>query len=172
MNFLGNLENFEKILLYHFKKYPLMTPKDAVKLVFQSAKGCGHLVKNGEFALSMLKNEMENTPESLSTELVEPIGGGYVRLYLAPAKARGISLDYIAKIFMESANSGETTDAEPYIKQLKKLAKEGKTPFSAKELSEFLEIYDGEMLSHSDIYRENYKPAYRVVLEKLLGDLQ
>ncbi len=166
------MENFEKILLYHFNKYHFMEIQDAVKLIHQSAKGCGHLVKSEGFAMSMLKNEMENIPENLSTELFEPIGGGYVRLYLAPAKAKGISLETIGKIFIESANSGIATDMEEKIEVLKKLAKEGKTPFSEEELSEFLKVYDGEMLSHSDNYKNTYKPAYRVILKKLADSLQ
>ena len=81
------MENFEKILLFHFEKYPLMKPVDAVKLCYQSAFGCGHLVKNEEFALSMLKNELENTTRDFDAQLFEPIGGGYVRFDLHKAKA-------------------------------------------------------------------------------------
>ena len=64
------MENFEKILLFHFEKYPLMKPVDAVKLCYQSAFGCGHLVKNEEFALSMLKNDGEKllNPANHSSE--------------------------------------------------------------------------------------------------------
>ncbi len=166
------LENFEEILIYHFKKYPLMTYQDAVKLAFQSAKGCGHLVKSPDFAMSMLKTELEHTPESLSTELFEPIGGGYTRLYLAKAKAIGISKEAICQAFIKSANEGPVTDIAENLELLKAVTKRGKAPFSEKELSAFLSEYNGEMLSHSDIYRENYHPAYRVILESLAKDLQ
>ncbi len=169
MNFL---ENFEEILIYHFGKYPLMTPQDAVKLAFQSAKGCGHLVKSTDFAMSMLENELEHTPENLSTELFEPIGNGYIRLYLAPAKAKGISTEKICAAFIKSANEGPVNDISENIAVLKSVAEQGKAPFSEKELSAFLSEYSGEMLSHSDIYRESYHPAYRVILESLAKDLQ
>ena len=129
------MEDFEKILIYHFEKYPLMTQVDAVKLCYQSAFGCGHLVKNKDFALSMLKKELDETMPEPDAQLFEPIGGGYVRLDLHKAKAIGIPEEKIAKIFMESANSGEKTELEPKLKLLKKLAEEGKTPFSEKDLS-------------------------------------
>ncbi len=166
------LEDFEKILLFHFEKYPLMTPVDAVKLCYQSAFGCGHLVGNKDFALSMLKKELEETEPDFGAQFFEPIGGGYVRLDLHKAKAIGIPEEKIAEIFMESANSGEKTELEPKLALLKKLAKEGKTHFAEKALSEYFLKYKGEMVSHSEKYRKTYSPAYRVVLEKLAENLQ
>ena len=166
------MEDFERILLYHFEKYPVMMPVDAVKLCYQSAFGCGHLVKNKDFALSMLKKELEETAPDFDARLFEPIGGGYVRLDLHRAKADKIPEEKIAGIFMESANSGEKNEIEPKLEFLKKLAKEGKTPFSENSLLEYLSEYNGEMVSHSEIYRKAYAPAYRVILEKLAGNLQ
>lgn len=166
------MENFEKILLFHFEKYPLMKPVDAVKLCYQSAFGCGHLVKNEEFALSMLKNELENTTRDFDAQLFEPIGGGYVRIDLHKAKAVKIPEEKICEVFIKSANSGEKTELEPKIEILKKLSKEGITPFSEKELLEYLFGYSGEMVSHSERYKTEYHPAYRVILEKLVEELQ
>ncbi len=166
------MENFEEILLYHFEKYPLMTPVDAVKLCYQSAFGCGHLIKNKDFALSMLKKELDETASDCDAQLFEPIGGGYVRLDLHKAKAEGISEEKIAEIFIESANSGIKTKLEPELSILKKLAKEGITPFSEKSLEEYLSGYKGEMVSHSEEYKKAYAPAYRVILEKFAENLQ
>ena len=166
------MENFEKILLFHFEKYPLMKPVDAVKLCYQSAFGCGHLVKNEEFALSMLKNELENTTRDFDAQLFEPIGGGYVRIDLHKAKAVKIPEEKICEVFIKSANSGEKTELEPKIEILKKLSKEGITPFSEKELLEYLFGYSGEMVSHSEKYKTEYHPAYRGILEKLAEELQ
>ena len=166
------MEDFEKILIYHFEKYPLMAPVDAVKLCYQSAFGCGHLVKNKDFALSMLKKELDETTATPDAQLFEPIGGGYIRLDLHKAKAVGIPEEKIAKIFMESANSGKRTEFEPKLEILKKLAEEGKTPFSKESLWEYLSGYNGKMVSHSEEYRKAYSPAYRVVLEKLAENLQ
>ena len=166
------MEDFEEILLCHFEKYPLMTPVDAVKLCYQSAFGCGHLVKNKDLALSMLKKELDETVSDSDAQLFEPIGGGYVRIDLHKAKSEIIPEEKIAGMFIESANSGPKTEFWPKIKLLEKLAKEGKTPFPKEELSEYLSGYNGEMVSHSEEYRKAYAPAYRVVLEKLSEGLQ
>ena len=130
------MEDFEKILFYHFEKYPLMTPVDAVKLCYQSAFGCGHLVKNKDFALSMLKKELDETKGDSGAQLFEPIGDGYVRLDLHRAKAEGILEEKIAEIFMESANFGEKTKIEPKLELLKKLAKEVGVPLKVREMIE------------------------------------
>ena len=166
------MENFEKILLFHFERYPLMKPVDAIKLCYQSAFGCGHLVKNEEKALSMLKTEIAETEENHDAQIFEPIGGGYVRIDLHKAKAVEIPKEKICEVFIKSANCGGKTPLEPKIKLLKKLAEEGRTPFSQNALSEYLSVYNGEMVSHSDEYRKTYVPAYRVILEKLAEDLQ
>ncbi len=163
--------DFEEILIYHFKKYPLMMPKDAVKLCYQSAFGCGHLIKNKEMALSMLKNEMENIQANNDAQLYETIGNGYARLDLHAAKAKCISAENICKVFIKTANSGEKTALEPKTELLKKLAAAGKTPFTEKALLDYLEKYNGEMVSHSEEYKKAYDPAYRVILEKETEDL-
>ena len=149
-----------------------MAPVDAAKLCYQSAFGCGHLVKNKDFALSMLKKELGETASDPNARLFESIGSGYVRLDLHKAKAIGVPEEKITEIFIKSANFGEKTDFEPKIELLKKLAEKGKTPFSERELSEYLSGYNGEMVSHSEKYRKSYSPAYRVVLEKLAENLQ
>lgn len=167
-----SLPDFEKLLLYHFEKYPLMTPQDAVKLCYQSAFGCGHLVKNEDFAMSMLKKELDEIEPDAGAQLLESIGSGYSRLDLHKAKAEGISAEKICEVFIKSANSGKKTDIEPKIRLLKKLAKENKAPFSEKALEEYLFGYNGEMVSHSTEYKSAYSPAYRVILESIAKDLQ
>jgi len=166
------LNGFEDILLFHFKKYPLMLPQDAVKLCFQSAFGCGHLIKNEEQALSMLKNEMENIKENSRARLLESIGSGYARIDLCAAKAKNIPAEKICKVFIKSAENGIKSDFEEKTAVLKNLAAAQKAPFSAKELEEYLADYDGKMVSHTKEYKKAYAPAYRVICEKFAEDLQ
>ena len=149
-----------------------MTAQDAIKLVYQSAKGCGHMIKNAETALSMLKNEMDCIEADCGAQLLEPIGKGYARLDLHAAKAKGIPPEKICEIFIESANSGLKGDINPFLDILRKMAGESSTPFPEKELSVFLAEYKGGMVSHSEKYRKEYNPAYRVVMEGLCENLQ
>ena len=45
----------EQILRSHFARYPAMTPQDAVKLLYQSAFGPGHLIADPAYALRRLE---------------------------------------------------------------------------------------------------------------------
>ena len=55
---------------------------------------------------------------------------------------------------------------------LKELTAEGKMPFSPKDLEIYLESYAAAgypAVSHSEIYRNAYHPAYRVIRKEFLS---
>ena len=157
-----------EILLSHFTRYPEMTPQDAVKLVYQSAFGPGHLLADQERARAFLHRELEETPARAGAVL-EPIGGGYARLHLAAAKAAGMDEEAIFLAFLTAAGhpTPGTAVFEHNLAVLEELAGAGQTPFSAQALADYLAQYRAEgcpMVSHSETYRNAYRPAYRVVL--------
>ena len=47
----------EAILKIHVKRYPLMQPTDAVKLIYQNEFGGGHLIRDEEICLNYLRQE-------------------------------------------------------------------------------------------------------------------
>lgn len=156
-----------EILRAHFARYPQMTPQDAVKLLYQSAFGPGHLIRDEGYARARLTEELEQTPAH-DGELLEPIGGGYARLHLGAAKARSLSPEAVYTAFSAAAAAPCPGKAafEEGIALLEALAAKGETPFSAGELAAYLTAYRAEgcpMVSHSEPYRAAYRPAYRVV---------
>lgn len=156
-----------EILRSHFARYPKMTPQDAVKLLYQSAFGPGHLIRDEGYARSRLDAELAQT-EACDGELLEEIGGGYGRLHLGPAKARGMTGAAIFARFSAAAAApcpGKEA-FEAGLSLLEALTKQGEAPFSAGELADCLSAYRAEgcpMVSHSEVYRAAYHPAYRVV---------
>ena len=158
----------EAVLLTHFARYPAMTPQDAVKLLYQSAFGPGHLIADKALARARLEAELSATPADAELPLLEPIGGGYARLHLAAAKAQGLPEEEIAVRFFAAAEAeapGKAAFAAA-LSALERLAKEGTCPFSAAELTAYLTDYRAAgcpMVSHSETYRTLYRPAYRVV---------
>ena len=156
-----------EILRAHFARYPQMTPQDAVKLLYQSAFGPGHLIRDEGYARARLAEELAQTP-SCDGELLEAIGGGYARLYLGAAQARGLSEAEIYDRFYRAAAAPCPGKAafEAGIALLETLAAKGEAPFSAAQLADYLTAYRAEgcpMVSHSEAYRAAYRPAYRVV---------
>ena len=54
------MEELRAILLAHAKRYPLMQPQDAVKLIYQNEFGGGHLIRDEEACLTEDKHEATN----------------------------------------------------------------------------------------------------------------
>ena len=155
------------ILLSHFARYPQMTPQDAVKLLYQSAFGPGHLIRDEGMARTRLEEELAATPES-DGPLLEEIGGGYARLHLGAAKAQKLPLDTIFARFFASAQAVCPGKAafETGLSCLEELTAQGRAPFDSTALEAYLTEYRAEdcpMVSHSQTYRDHYHPAYRVV---------
>ncbi len=155
------------ILLSHFARYPKMTPQDAVKLLYQSAFGPGHLIRDEGMARARLEEELAATPES-DGPLLEEIGGGYVRLYLGAAKRANLPLEEIFARFLFSAKAACPGKAafETGLSCLEELTAQERAPFDSTALEAYLTEYRAEgcpMVSHSQTYRGHYHPAYRVV---------
>ena len=69
---IGSMFELEAILKIHVKRYPLMQPTDAVKLIYQNEFGGGHLIRDEEICLNYLRqdsaNRMQKFYEQLSVE--------------------------------------------------------------------------------------------------------
>lgn len=160
------------VLRMHFKRYPLMTPQDAVKLLYQSEFGCGHFAPSPEMAREMLERECEWLEKNEKHERIEPIGGGFVRVHLESMVGDTAALNALADAFVRSAEipCGSLESFGIRLDALKKMTASGRAPFSPSELAEFLEDYEKHgcpAVHHSEVYRKNYHPAYRVIRSEL-----
>lgn len=151
------------ILLHHAARYPAMRPCDAVKLLYQSACGGGHLIADPLQALRRLRQEMAPlSPDD--GPLAEEIGGGFGRLHLRAAKREGLSPETVGALFVRSAR--EARGGVLRLTELEALTRAGEMPFGSAELEEYLAEYRAAgcpMVSHSEAYRAAYRPAYRVI---------
>ena len=145
-----------------------MEPVDAVKLVYQSAFGCGHLL-SGDCA-GRVEEELAHVAACRDVPALTPIGGGLGRLNLAAPAVRELPPVRIAgmmRVTMAQPLGGEAAMAAG-LEALRELARAGEAPFSPESLEAFLGGWDGHTpVSHSPAYRAAYAPAYRVVREDL-----
>lgn len=165
----------KSILLAHARRYPKMEPRDAVKLIYQSTFGGGHLIRDEEACLTRLRQEYESTPQNTATPLLEDIGNGIVRVNLGALDAHGYSPEQLGRDFIRSAAlvRGNRDDFLSRLGVLSGLTKEGQLPFSFDALSAYLTAYEASgfpPVSHSETYRNNYRPAYRVVAWRCLSE--
>ena len=161
----------ERILCQHADCYPLMQPTDAVKLLYQNEFGGGHLIRDEESCLRYLRAEFESIAKDPNAQPCEPIGNGIIRVNLAAVQEA--DLETLGRSFIRSAaaHTGTLDSFLQKLEVLRQLAQEGVFCFDAETLETYLLAYEKAgypMVSHSETYRQNYRPAYRVVLEKFL----
>lgn len=160
------------LLKKHFANTPRMEPQDAVKLAYQSAFGCGHLLPAQERCARMIENEMGATAEDENEQPFTLIGNGLCRLNLASPPVRALGAEMIARMMQASdevvRRRNDNTDRfEEALSLVEALAQAGEAPFSLQDFQAYLADYRSQgcpVVSHTPAYREAYHPAYRVVL--------
>ena len=160
------MEELRAILIAHAKRYPLMQPRDAVKLLYQNEFGGGHLIRDEEACLNYLRREYADLEKDATTPLYEDIGNGIVRVNLAAVKPE--DLEQLGKNFIDSAakHKGTMDRFLNKLEVLRKLANEGVFNFDTNALNAYLSEYEAAgypAVSHSPEYRQAYKPAYRII---------
>ena len=160
------MEELKQILQEHAKRYPFMQPCDAVKLIYQNEFGGGHLIRDKQAVLNYLRREYESVEKDSAMPLYEDIGNGIVRVNLAAIKPE--ELERLGKDFIRSA-AEHTGTKERFLQKLdvlRQLAAAGYFSFGMIEMEYYLSEYIKSgypMVSHSEQYRQNYAPAYRVI---------
>lgn len=165
----------ESLLKKHLEWTPRMAPQDAVKLAYQSAFGCGHLLSARETCADFVLRERESTPEDAAAAPSVPLGGGLCRLSLASPAMRALSPERVADCMLLTdawvrARPDNEDRFEALLRAWDALAEAGETPFSCQELRAYLREYRAQgcpAVSHSQMYRDAYAPSYRVVTNDL-----
>ena len=160
------MEELRTILIAHAKQYPLMQPRDAVKLIYQNEFGGGHLIRDEQACLNYLRREYADLEKDPTVPLYEDIGNGIVRVNLAAVKPE--DLEKLGRDFICSA-AEHTGTTDSFLKKLDilcQLAEEGIFSFGVQELKIYFSEYIQSgcpMVSHSEQYRQAYQPAYRII---------
>lgn len=161
------MTELSEILLLHAEKYPKMQPCDAVKLVYQNEFGSEHYIQDPEKAFEWLCKEYETCEKLPEAPVFESVGNGIQRVYISSVDTNAYPLEQIFKDFL-TCSKEHKGNLESFLKKLevlKDLVAKGAFGFSEKEFCEYLEKYKKAgypAVSHSETYKEAYKPAYRI----------
>lgn len=160
------MEELRAILIAHAKRYPLMQPTDAVKLIYQNEFGGGHLIRDEEACLNYLRREYADLEKDQTAPLCEDIGNGIVRVNLTALKEEDLA--QLGKAFVDSAakHKGTLDSFLNKLEVLRTLTAEGVFAFDLDALNSYLSEYEAAgypAVSHSEQYRQAYKPAYRIL---------
>ena len=156
------------MLAEHFMKHPGCEIQDIFKFIHQSAFGCEHMVSSLEKAIEYIKREYE---KGIAQADIEILDGEYSRVPLSYID-KGLSPETLGKLFYLSAEFVDGKKA--LIKKLdavRELTEEKVFPFDKAELENAVNEWaekDFSALHHSEKFREEYKPAYRVISNRFI----
>lgn len=162
------MEYLAQLLKEHFNNHPDMEVRDAVKFLYQSYLGGGHLIVDERAALTRLEEEWSRVEGDPDAPLAEPLGHGRSRLHLNACKGKGLSVATVCRLFLLSAR--ETVPDQEGFRQALELVRS--LPFSGEMAEGYLAEYQAQgcpMVSHSEAYRTAYAPAYRIVSDYYIG---
>ena len=165
-------EKIRGLIIEHSARYPMMQITDYFKLLYHSAFGCEHAVSSLEGATEYLLSEIGRADMD-SHILVESLGFGYSRVHLAYLN-EGLSPETLAKLFFLSAGR-ERKGIDLMlcgIEILKDMARSGEINISLTELDAALSRWQSlgyPAVHHSEIYRQCYNPAYRVIFSRYVA---
>lgn len=165
---MNQKEKTKSLLLGHRSAHPALLAEDVFKYLYQSTYGCEHLVTDEGRAADYIQKEWEAAPKD-TAPLTEDLDGDYARVHLSWLGA-GLSPKTLARLFCASAKREE----EGHIRLAEKLAAarelflEGTLTEDAAFLEKLSawEEKDCPALHHSDTFRREYRPAYRVIAKR------
>lgn len=156
------------LLRKQYELYPRLQIQDAVKLLYQNEFGPGHMLASEADSLLRLQAECSGLNACREMPVFEDIGNGLCRLHLAALKDTGISLTTVNRFFVHTANSfaGNVDSFEEKLTVFGRCCREKLLPFAEAAAAAWVRDYQQQgypAVSHSNIFRETYAPAYRVV---------
>lgn len=157
--------NVNEALIAHANTHKSLTPQDIIKFLYQGEFGCGHLIPDlGDAHERFCAEWLE---ANLCDEIFEPLGDGFCRINLGGAKAAGLPMYVVLRMFFASAGVvGSKDGLTEKLQNAVEIAKDGTLPVDYQTLKTEVEHYikiGMPMLSHSAAYRNAYSPSYRVV---------
>lgn len=160
----------KELLTEHYQTYPQLQIQDIFKFLHQSSYGCEHLLQDAADVVEYINKEVEEY-QFHREEFTEELDGEFCRVHLDWIKA-GLSAKTLGILFYISAKpveNGKTT-LEEKLDVFLQMVKEGMLPFTTDEVETEIAKWKKTGYSacrHSEEFRKNYSPAYRVVRKDL-----
>ena len=168
---MAKAETTRGMLMEHYRAYPRLELRDVFKFIYQSSFGCEHSVSSLETVKARIEEEYFSAFAGPDRK-AEPLDGDYVRVPLSYMK-QGISADTLSKLFFLSAKKEESGMASLLEKLdvVRNMISNGELPFSKEAFEAALAEWrdkDFAAVRHSDSFREEYKPSYRVISKQFV----
>jgi len=172
-------EGLFKLLTQHISWYPLMEPRDIYKLLYQGVMGSEHLRTSTVEYIWNLRSEFERLQPDRNQRLLEPVrpDQALFRLNLRVFKNRQMKIDLLFSSLIETTRVmiGNREEMEAVWAAFTQWCLHGQVDrFEIKkiyQLSLWLFKSGFPAVHHSEIYRREYQPAYRLISAKFVREL-
>ncbi len=172
-------EDLLVLIRQHLTWYPLSQVQDVYKLIYQGAMGPEHLVDNPQEFARRFEVEWASLLPARQERLLEAVrkDGTLYRLNLRPYKADDKPVEWLVPLFLQTCGLIQGSK-EALIKTWSNfvgLAEQGLTEdfmvHEVRRFSKWLEREDYPPVHHSQVYRREYQPAYRLIAEQYIAGL-
>jgi hypothetical protein len=164
MKFISNLTS------QHIARYPNLELIDLYKLLHQSALGASHASAADDILEKEFNLEWDNLTGVHVEPAIDPISpdGKIARIHLRSYLSQDYSKDDLLMAFIRTANAhnGSQEKLKKFCNCLRDLSKAKQLPFNPEDTEAFLndvENKDYPTLRHSNIFKKEYEPNYRIV---------
>ena len=158
----------------YFNRYPLSTIQDFIKYLYQATLGSAHLIQNVEENYNYLLKEYENIKYDSNHILYERISEDLARVHLEAIKKEDLKIFHA--LFMKSVEvSSSKEQLLEVFHQVEKGIQEEWIPFDLQDWKDKIKEYVDKgcpVVSHSQIFRDNYHPHYRLMKTEYLPYLE
>ena len=164
MKFISNLTS------QHIARYPNLELIDLYKLLHQSALGASHASAADDILEKEFNLEWDNLTGVHVEPAIDPISpdGKIARIHLRSYLSQDYSKDDLLMAFIRTANAhnGSQEKLKKFCNCLRDLSIAKQLPFNPEDTEAFLndvENKDYPTLRHSNIFKKEYEPSYRIV---------
>ena len=158
-------ERTRELLAMHCQRYPKLQIQDIFKYIYQSSFGCEHMISSLDTAAGRIEEE-EKSITSMRYDYFDDLDGEYIRFHMNCPELRLASAT-LGKLFFTSARK---EDGQSKLLQMlavtRELVREGVLPFSSDELEAAIKQWEADGFApvhHSQEFRREYNPSYRVI---------
>jgi hypothetical protein len=162
---------FRAVITAQLQRHPAMQIQDLYKLVYQATLGNEHMMTDSAMVHDHLIQELKSVQADSAEPLLEEFSpdGEVVRLNLRPFKARHGDHHALFQAMMQTARNFQKSPGRlaRYLAQLEQMAASRDIPFNAAAVKSFFREMREKgypAVHHSAAYKEQYAPAYRVIL--------
>lgn len=162
-------EKTRRRILTYCQAHPALQLQDLFKFLHQSAFGCEHMVTSAEAVTDYIREEYKSASAD-GQVCVEELDGDYSRVGLSYLD-RGLSAETLGKLFFLSAK--KESDGENALQKkldaARELINEKMLPFSREDFEREVALWKNggySAVHHSEVYRKNYSPSYRVIAKR------